>query len=279
MNPSILQRPIPRSGELLPAMGLGTYRVFDRRLRRSVSARLTAVLRALIDGGGSVIDSSPMYGRAEGVAGELIESLGARDKLFIATKVWISGESAGVAQMEASLRFFRTTHIELMQIHNLVDWETQLRTCRAWRDRGVFKYLGITHYTTSAFGELAAVLRRADDIDFLQIPYNVAQREAEDMLLPLAQEKGIAVLPNVPLGQGALMRRLGRVDLPGWLVELGCRSWAQACLKFLLGHPAVTSIIPATADPEHMRENLAAATGDLPTPADRRRMAELVDGL
>jgi aryl-alcohol dehydrogenase-like predicted oxidoreductase len=275
----MLQRPIPKTGELLPAMGLGTYRVFDRHLSVGVASRLTGVLEALIAGGGTLIDSSPMYGKAESVAGELIETMGVRDKLFIATKVWISGAQAGTAQMEASLRHFRTDRIELMQIHNLVDWETQLKTCRAWRERGVFKYLGITHYTTSAFGELAAVLAREDDIDFLQIPYNIAQREAEDMLLPLAEEKGVAVLPNIPLGQGSLMRRLGRIDLPGWLTELGCQSWAQMCLKYLLGHPAVTSIIPATADPDHMRENVAAAIGHIPTAAERQRMAEFIDGL
>jgi len=268
----MLTRPIPKTGELLPVIGLGTYQTFDVRLSRGARDRLTQVLDTLFAAGGSLVDSSPMYGRAEAVSGELIAAMGARGKAFLATKVWTTGATAGAAEMERSLERLSAPAIELMQVHNLVDWRTQLATCRAWQAEGRIKYLGVTHYTCQAFDEVAGVLR-AEPIAFLQIPYNIENREAERMLLPLAQDLGVAVLPNIPFGAGGLLRRLRRHPLPGWAAELGCASWSQVCLKFLLSHPAVTCIIPGTSDPAHMAENAAAGTEPLPDGPMRERMA------
>jgi diketogulonate reductase-like aldo/keto reductase len=218
-----------------------------------------------------VIDSSPMYGRAEGVVGDLLSAAHSRDNAFIATKVWTSGKSAGIAQMHRSMRLLRTDHIELMQVHNLLDWRTHLATLRDWKQEGRIKYLGVTHYTASAYGELEEVMR-SEKLDFVQLNYAIDDRAAERRLLPLAADRGIAVLVNQPFGGGGLLRNLRNKPLPDWAAEIGCRSWAQILLKYVLGHPAVTCAIPGTSRPEHMRENAGAGVGPLPDAAFRAKM-------
>jgi aryl-alcohol dehydrogenase-like predicted oxidoreductase len=268
----MLMRPIPSSGEALPILGLGTYRGFDVGSGAAERSRLAGVLEALFRSGGSVIDSSPMYGRAEAVAGESLAATAARGKAFVATKVWTRGREAGIRQMRQSMALLGADPIDLMQVHNLVDWQTHLATLRAWKDEGRVRYLGITHYTAGAFAELEAVMR-AEPLDFVQLNYSLADRAAERRLLPLAAERGIAVLVNVPFGGGGLLRRLARTPLPAWAGTLGCESWSQALLKYVLGHPAVTCVIPGSGDPAHMADNSRAASEPLPDEALRRRMA------
>jgi aryl-alcohol dehydrogenase-like predicted oxidoreductase len=265
------QRKIPSSGEMLPVVGCGTWRGFDVGASAGERAPLGEVLRLLFDSGGSVIDSSPMYGAAEGVVGDLLAAAGSRDKAFIATKVWTSGRDNGIAQMQQSMRLLRTDRIDLMQIHNLVDWRTHLPTLRAWKTQGKIRYLGVTHYTPSAHAELEAVLR-AEPWDFMQIDYSLDDRAVESRLLPLAQERGVAVIVNRPFGGGGLLRQLGGRKLPDWAGELGCASWAQVLLKFVLAHPAVTCVIPGTGRPEHMKDNVQAGLGIYPDAAIVKRM-------
>jgi diketogulonate reductase-like aldo/keto reductase len=261
----MLTRPIPSSGEALPVIGLGTWQAFDVGAAAE-RAPLAEVLRTLFTAGGSVIDSSPMYGGAESVVGDLLGAAKTRDKAFIATKVWTSGRSAGIEQMRRSAERMQAPRIDLMQIHNLLDWRTHLPVLRDWKAEGRIRYLGITHYTPSAHADLAAVMR-AEQLDFVQLDYALDDRAAERELLPLAAERGVAVLVNKPLGSGSLLRRLRGKPLPGFAAELGCTTWAQLCLKFILANPAVTCIIPATSVPEHMAENAKAGQGPLPDAA------------
>jgi aryl-alcohol dehydrogenase-like predicted oxidoreductase len=256
-------RPIPSTREALPVIGCGTWIGFDVSPGSAEHQRLPGVLDALFAAGGTLIDSSPMYGRAESVVGALLAASGQREKAFLATKVWTSGREAGIAQMEQSFQRLRTERIDLLQVHNLVDWRTHLATLRAWKAQGRVRYLGITHYTASAYAEVEAVLR-AEPLDFLQINYSIDARQAEERLLPLAAERGVAVIVNMPFGGGGLLRRLRAEPLPGWAAEIGCASWAQLLLKFVLSHPAVTCTIPGTSRAEHMADNAAAATGGFP---------------
>lgn len=223
------------------------------------------VLAALFEAGGSVVDSSPMYGSAEAVVGDLLHASASRDKAFLATKVWTTGKQAGIAQMERSMALLRTQHVELMQVHNLVDWHTQLATLRAWKEQGRISYIGVTHYTESAYPELEQVMR-AEPLDFVQFNYSVAARGAEQRLLPLAAERGIAVIVNLPFGGGRVLRALRQRPLPAWAGEIGCITWNQLLLKFVLSQPAVTCVIPGTSSPQHMRDNAAAGSGMLPDP-------------
>ncbi len=274
--PVMQRRPIPASGESLPVIGLGTYRVFDVAPGSTEYARLPGVLEALFAAGGSVIDSSPMYGRAEETTGELLAAAGSRRQAFVASKVWVEGRDAGRRQMDASLRLLRAEPLDLMQVHNLVDWRNQLATLREWKQAGRIRYIGVTHYHASAYDELAAVLR-AERLDFLQINYSLDEREAERLILPLAAERGLAVLINRPFGGGGLLRRLRDRPLPAWAAEIEATSWAQLLLKFVLGQPAVTCVIPATSRPEHMADNAAAGVGRIPEPAFWRRHADLLN--
>jgi len=269
----MLTRPIPASEEPLPIVGLGTWQTFDVGDDRAALDQRREVLRVLFEAGGTAIDSSPMYGRAEEVVGTLLSEMGMRDKAFLATKVWTSGEAAGIRQMQASSAKMRAPRIDLMQIHNLVDWRTHLRTLRAWKEQRKFRYIGITHYTDPALDELAAVIR-AEPIDFVQFGYSIASRAAEARLLPLAVERGVAVLVNQPFDSGALFGQVRGKALPEWAAEVDCASWSQFFLKFILGHPAVTCVIPGTARPDHARDNVAAGAGRLPDAAQRRRMAQ-----
>ena len=271
----IFTRKIPSSGEALPVIGLGTWRTFDVGDSEAERKPLAEVLKVLFDAGGSVIDSSPMYGRSEGVVGDLLAAAGSRDKAFLATKVWTRGRQDGIAQMRHSLSLLRADKIELMQVHNLVDVHTHLATLRGWKQEGRIKYLGVTHYTESAYPELEKVLR-AEKLDFVQLNYAVNDRAAEKMLLPLAAERGIAVLVNQPFGGGDLFRSLRGRPLPDWAAEIKCESWAQLLLKFVLAHPAVTCLIPGTSRPEHMRDNARAGIGPLPDKALREKIIAAV---
>lgn len=267
----IRTRPIPKTAEQMPVVGLGTWQTFDIGKDPAGRARRQEVLRVLFEAGGSMIDSSPMYGRSEGVVGDLLAGMKARDKTFLATKVWTWGEDAGARQMDQSFERFRTDTMDLMQVHNLVDWKTHLRTLRVRKEDGRIRYIGITHYTETAFAELAAVLRSVP-LDFVQLPYSMALREAERELLPLAAEKGVAVIVNRPFEGGDLFADRRKAPLPGFAAELGIESWAQLFLKYVLSHPAVTCVIPGTANPTHMADNLNAGRGPEPDARMREEM-------
>ena len=272
--PAPLARPVPSSGEKIPAVGLGTWRTFDVGASATERAPLTDVLRRFAELGARVVDSSPMYGAAESVVGDLATDLAITDTLFLATKVWTSGRDTGVAQMEQSLRRLRRQRLDLMQIHNLLDWRTHLRTLREWKAAGRARYVGVTHYTSSAYDELERVLR-GEPLDFVQVNYSLGEREAERRILPLARDRGVAVLANRPFSEGGLFQRVRGRPVPGWAAEFDCESWAQFFLKWILAHSAVTCVIPATSRPEHLVDNMKAGTGNLPDAATRERMAAL----
>lgn len=272
---SMLTRTIPATGEPLPVVGLGTWRTFDVGPGEAERAPLREVLRELVSLGGRLVDSSPMYGQAEEVAGDLAASLGLRARLFLATKVWTTGREEGIRQMTDSLRKLRTETVDLMQVHNLVDVATQLDTLREWKRAGRVRYVGVTHYAASAHDDVARLLS-TQPLDFLQINYSAAEREAERRLLPLAQDRGVAVIANRPFAGGGLMRRLRGRPLPGWAAELGCESWAQLLLKFVVSHPAITCAIPATSKVAHLRDNLRAGSGRMPDERARARIAAAV---
>jgi diketogulonate reductase-like aldo/keto reductase len=278
-NPPMLSRPIPSTGEMMPVIGLGTWPVFDVGAGESARRPLREVVRQLLDAGARIIDSSPMYGRAEAVTGDLLADLQVRPRAFLATKVWTSGRDNGIAQMQRSAAVLRAEVIDLMQIHNLVDWRTHLATLRLMKEAGSIRYVGITHYTDRALSELAHVLESEPGIDFVQCGYSLTARAAERELLPIAAARGVAVIVNQPLGQGGLMRRVHGRALPNWAQEFDCASWAQLLLKYVLAEPAVTCMIPATRNPEHMQDNLAAGFGRLPDTEQRRRIRALWDSL
>lgn len=255
-------RPIPSTGEQIPVIGIGTYKGFDVGSGREARAKVGEVLHTLYSAGGTVVDSSPMYGRAEEVAGDVIATQDARKKTFVATKVWTEGRDAGVEQMKRSMKLLRCTQIDLMQIHNLVDWRTHLTTLRAWKDQGLIRYLGITHYSASAYADLEQIMR-AEALDFVQLNYSLDERQAAQRLLPLAAQRGIAVLANRPFGQGSLHRGLRDKPLPAWAREVGCESWSELLLKFTLSQEAVTCAIPGTGNPAHMAENCRAGEGPM----------------
>jgi diketogulonate reductase-like aldo/keto reductase len=234
------------------------------------------VLAALFEAGGSVVDSSPMYGSAEAVVGDLLHEGATRGKAFLATKVWTTGRQAGIDQMERSMALLRTGRLELMQVHNLVDWRTHLDTLRDWKAQGRILYIGVTHYTESGYPELEQVMR-SEPLDFVQFNYSVEARGAEQRLLPLAAERGIAVLANLPFGGGRILRALRQRPVPDWAKEeIGCTTWNQLLLKFVLSQPAITCVIPGTSSPAHMRDNARAAAGELPQPAYwKARLAEM----
>jgi diketogulonate reductase-like aldo/keto reductase len=271
-------RPIPASGEHVGVIGLGTYKSFDVRLDGRKREELLQVLDLFFAAGGTLIDSSPMYGRAEQVIGELLAARGAQDPVFLATKVWTRGKDEGIAQMRDSGIKMRARTIDLMQVHNLVDYETQIRTLREWKSEGIFRYVGVTHFGVSGFDALADIIKSAP-VDFAQFPYSIEVRDAEEMLLPLCAQRGVATLINRPLEQGGLFRRVRRQTVPDWAGAFGAHTWSQFLLKYILGDAAVTCAIPATGNPEHMRDNLEAGMGRPPDAAERRRMAKLIDDL
>jgi diketogulonate reductase-like aldo/keto reductase len=256
--------------EALPLLGMGTWNTFDI-VPAASRAPLLDVARELYSAGGRLIDTSPMYGAAEAVCGEIIQQLGARSATFLATKVWTRGQEAGRAQIQRSMQLLRTEQLDLIQIHNLLDWRAHLPTLRELKAAGGVRYIGITHYTVAAHAELEAVLR-AEPFDFVQLNYSLATRAAEARLLPYCQDRGIAVLVNRPFEEGELLRRLRGRALPGYAAQLGCVDWAQLCLKFIIAHPAVSCVIPASASLAHMRSNLQAGSGPLPDVELRRRL-------
>ncbi len=275
---AMLTRSIPSSGEKLPVIGLGTWQAFDVGLTADSRRQLEEVLSLFVKFGGRVIDSSPMYGRAEEVIGDLTATLGILDKLFLATKVWTHGKESGVKSMERSMALLRTKRIDLMQVHNLVDVHTHLATLREWKEQGRIRYVGITHYEAGAFGEMEKLMR-SEKLDFVQINYSLMEPEAEQSLLPLARERGIAVLANRPFGAGDLFDKVRSKPLPDWASEFDCRSWAQFFLKWIVAHSAITCAIPATNKPGHLEDNMQGGTGRLPDPKTRRRMVEFVSSL
>ena len=271
----LMSKKIPSTGEALPVIGVGTWQTFDVGADPAARAPLREVLKLL---NRNMVDSSPMYGSSESVAGDLIAELGVRDKLFIATKVWTSGRDASIRQMETSFKRLRVERMDLMQVHNLVDVATHTKTLMDWKARKRVRYTGITHYTSSAYAEVERALKNGQ-YDFLQINYSLGERESEQRLLPLAKEKNIAVIANRPFAEGALFRQVKGKSLPPWAKELGIESWAQYFLKWIVSHPAVTCTIPGTGNPKHMHDNLAAGRGVLPDEGARKRMAEFFDRL
>ena len=271
----MLERVIPSSGEKLPAIGVGTWDRFDVAAKDPKRAQLGQVLSGLFAAGGRLIDSSPMYRRSEGVVGDLLADLPASQP-FLATKVWIQGREEGVEQMNRSFELMRTERMDLMQVHNLLDWRVHLKTLRAWKEQGRVRYLGITHYTESGHAELESVMRAAP-WDFVQLNYSLEEPAAERRLLPLAAERGMAVIVNRPFGGGGLIRRLVKQPLPAVAAELQCHTWAALLLKFILAHPAVTCAIPGTGEPAHMRDILEAGSGPLPDAAQLTRLRGLLD--
>ncbi len=272
MAQAIKRKPIPRTGEDLPVIGLGTWQTFDVGLNRPAREPLKAVVRDFARAGGSVIDSSPMYGNSETVAGDLAAELGVHKQLFLATKVWTSGREAGVRQMEESFRRLRAQRMDLMQVHNLVDYRTHLDTLRRWKAEGKVRYIGVTHYTASAYTELERVIA-SEELDFVQLNYSLVEREAEKRLLPFATEKQLAVLVNRPFAEGRLFSRARGKSLPAWATDIGCASWAQFFLKFIISHPAVTCAIPATSKLDHLADNMRAGLEPISDAKDRDRMA------
>ena len=268
-------RAIPSSSELLPMVGLGTYRGFDVAPGEPAYRQLTAVLDELFRKGGTLIDSSPMYGRAEETTGELLSIHDPRSPAFLATKVWTRGREEGIAQMENSFRLLRTERIDLMQIHNLLDWQIHLPTLREWKEQGRIRYIGITHYSPSAYDEVEAVLK-AEPLDFLQINYALDDRGVEKRILPLCRERGVAVICNRPFGGGGLLARLKGKPLPGWVSDVQVNSWSQLALKFLLSNTAVTCVIPGTGNPRYMADNAGAGFGPMLTDAQRQQLIALV---
>ena len=269
----VLSRPIPRTGERLPVVGLGTAIVFDIGEDATRRAERRAVIQALVDGGGRLIDTAPSYGTAERVLGELVSSMGARDKLFLATKVRAAGREASLAEMRQSLERLRTAGVDLMQLHNVGDAATDLGTLKAWQQQGFTRYIGITHFQPGAYDRLEQVIRR-EKPDFVQLNYSLAERSAEERLLPLATDTGTAVLVNLPFGRGKLFGAVRGKPLPDWAKDFEATSWAQFFLKYLLGNAAVTCVIPGTDRPEYMLDNIGAGRGRLPDASMRRRMVD-----
>src|SRR5256712_7133029 len=268
-----LARRVPKTGEPVPAVGLGTWQVFDVASDAKEKAQAQETLKMFVELGGRVVDSSPMYGSSESVTGELAATLGAKAELFVATKVWTSGRQAGIRQMEDSMRKLRVERLDLIQVHNLVDASTHLATLREWKKAGRVRYFGVTHSLDGAHADLEKIVRPGD-VDFVQVNYSLAEPDADRRLLAAAADSRTAVIVNRPFAEGAMFRRVRDKPLPEWAQEIGCASWAQFFLKWILGHPAVTCAIPGTRNPKHVVDNLGAASEPLPDEATRRKMSD-----
>jgi len=272
-QPQTIRKPIPSSGELLPVIGMGTSRTFETGGDTELLTRLQAVMQAFFDHGGGMIDSSPMYGSAQRAIGQLLPKISGERNLFAATKVWIDGRDSGIRQMEESRQLWGIERFDLMQIHNLVDWETHLETLRQMKADGAIRYLGITTSHGRYHSALQNILQR-HAFDFVQLTYNLGNREVESRLLPIARERGIAVIVNRPFQRGSLFRRVKDKPLPAWAAEFDCASWGQFFLKFAVSHPAVTCAIPATTKVKHMQDNMLAGQGQLPNAKQRDQMVD-----
>jgi len=273
-----MTKPIPSTGEALPVIGVGTWQTFDVGADPKARTPLLEVLKLMTQGGRGVVDSSPMYGSSETVAGDLMAQGGFHEELFVATKVWTSGRDAGIQQMETSFKRLRVQRMDLMQVHNLVDVATHTKTLQQWKEQKRIRYIGITHYTSSAYAEVERALKTRQ-YDFLQINYSLGERESEKKILGTAKDLGMAVIANRPFAEGALFRRVKGKPLPNWAKDYGIQSWAQYFLKWIVSHPAMTCAIPGTGNPKHMQDNLGAGLGPLPDESARKRMAAYFDAL
>ena len=271
-NANILRRTIPSTGEMIPAIGLGSWITFDVGDSESQRAPMRNVLKAFLEAGGRVIDSSPMYGRSEKVIGELAKDLGVTDKLWVATKVWTHGENAGKTQVEHSKAYFRKWPA-LIQVHNLQDVHTHLKTLRLLKDEGKLKYIGITHYLNQNHSDLASIIK-TEKIDFVQVNLSLRNTAAEDRLIPLAADKGVAVIINRPFETGALFNTVTGVEIPSWAKDFGINGWATYFLKYIISNKNITCTIPATSQEIHLKQNMTALTGELPDPATRKKMID-----
>jgi diketogulonate reductase-like aldo/keto reductase len=274
----LLTKPIPSTGEQLPVIGMGSWITFDVGNDKAARAERVKVLQAFFDGGGGVVDSSPMYLSSQEVIGHCLGQIANKQSLFSATKVWILGKQLGISQMEGSQHLWGLDRFDLLQIHNMVDWETHLETLLEWKQQGRVRYLGITTSHGRRHDDMEEVMK-TQPFDFVQFTYNILDREAEERLLPLAAERSLAVIINRPFRRGDLIERFGSKPLPEWAAEIGCANWAQFLLKFVVSHPAATCAIPATSRVEHMRENTGAAYGLLPDSGMRARMIDYVESL
>ncbi|MEJ2129356.1 MAG: aldo/keto reductase [Woeseiaceae bacterium] len=274
---NMITRVIPSSGEEIPVLGIGTYDVFDHASTTDAISRSQQIVDILLAEGGSVIDTSPMYNRSEKIIGDILEAGSPRRAMFLATKVWTDGREAGIEQMNRSAELMNTDVIDLMQVHNLRDTDIHMRTIREWQEQGRIRYNGLTHYTASAHAALEAAMKEYQP-EFIQINYSLGEREADQRLLPLAADMGIAVLINRPYQSGRLFRAVAGKELPEWASEFAA-SWGQFFLKWIIGHPAVSCVIPATSKPHHMRDNVEAGIGDLPDVHTRQRMVEFMAAL
>ena len=275
---TVITKPIPSTGEPLPVVGLGSWITFNVGADPVARDACADVMRAFLAAGGRMIDSSPMYGSSQAVIGHGLARLGGTPSLFAADKVWVGSGALGPAQIEESRRHWNLPRFDLLQVHNLLGWEAHLPALLAMKAAGRLRYVGITTSEGRRHREIEALMR-SQPLDFVQVTYNLLDREVEQRILPLARERGIAVIANRPFREGALLRALQRHPLPPWAAEVGCDGWAQFALKFIVSHPAVTCAIPATSSVAHVRQNMGAALGNLPEAPLRRRMAAWVEAL
>ena len=275
---SWIKRPIPSTGEEMPVVGLGTWQAFDVGNSAAELDPRRQVLARFVERGAKVVDSSPMYGRAEVAVGRLVAELGIRNSLFLATKVWTSGHDDGVDEMNRSFDRLRVEELDLMQVHNLLDAETHLRTLAEWKAAGRLRYVGVTHYVSTAYPEIEQ-LAQTQELDFVQLNYSLAEREAEQRVLDFLADRGVGVIVNRPFAGGKLFGRVRDKELPDWAAEIDCATWGQFFLKYVLGHPAVTCVIPGTSKVGHLDDNLDAGMGSVPDASQRRRMVEYFDQL
>lgn len=275
-GPMTLQRKIHASGEQLPVVGLGSWQQFDVGASPAERGPLKEVLIKMLEAGGKVIDASPMYGRAEEVIGDLTKEIKLNDQFFFATKVWTTGKQEGIDQMNESFRKMGRSKMDLMQVHNLQDWQTHLKTLKDWKQQGKVKYIGITHYTDSAHSRLEQIVR-SKAVDFVQFNYSILSRNAEKSLLHAARENGVAVIINEPFEQGALFRAVKGKRLPPWAGDYDIKSWAQFFLKYIIGNEAVTCVIPGTSDVKHLLDNIGAGLGRIPDEQGRKKMLEWME--
>jgi len=272
------KRSIPSTGESIPIVGLGTWQTFDVGGGTADRAPLQEVLKQLVTQGGMVVDSSPMYGRSEQVVGDLSKAEQLTDQLFMATKVWTTGKQSGINQMNRSMARMQKKPMDLMQIHNLQDWKTHMKTLQQWKEEGKLRYIGISHYLESAYGRMESIMKDYP-IDFVQLNYSMVSRTAEKRLLPLAKDRGIAVLTNRPYEGGSLFRKVSGKELPALAKDIGAESWGQFFLKYILSHEAVTCAIPGTSKVKHLLDNLGAGVGLLPDTNQRTKMRQALESI